>query len=93
MLLKAKKLQKMFKGLDEETSSDLDIVRLNAYRSHFQLSVITATEENKDIEVENVDIVEEADENEVFEEDFKDEIVEMDTVIYEEPIDEEVVEE
>lgn len=28
----------MFKGLEEENECDLDLVRLNAYRSHFGLS-------------------------------------------------------
>lgn len=91
MLLKAKKLHKMFKGLKEDT--DLDIVRLNAYRSHFQLPVLIAEvecDESEEIEVENVEIVEEMDEEEE-EVEIKTE-VELDQVIYEEPI-EEIVEE
>lgn len=96
MLLKSQNLQKMFKGLDEESIDDLTIVRLNAYRSHFQLSMLIADEDVEE-EMENIEVVEECEESEVIEENDENryENVEMDSVIYEEPVEEaeEIVEE
>ncbi|KAL7011170.1 hypothetical protein ACKWTF_014131 [Chironomus riparius] len=42
--IRAKEVNEMFKGLDDEDPSDLCIRRLNAYRSHFKLSALLALE-------------------------------------------------
>jgi hypothetical protein len=42
----AKRLERLFNGLAEESSSDLSIKRLNAYRAHFDLQTMISEDSN-----------------------------------------------
>lgn len=50
----------MFSGLDAEDKFDLDILRLNAYRTHFQLAKISPESENDESDAKIENFVEES---------------------------------